>query len=350
MPEATIGHLEVCGTAVSPGYFHNPEANRVFHEDGWLETGDLGLLADGELVITGRAKESIIVRGVNYACGELEETVGGVPGVEPSFTAACAVRRPGSDREELAVFFHTAIEEEGPLAELLREIQQRLVRQTGVRPDFLLPVAKEAIPKTAIGKIQRMELGRRFAAGDFAAVLATVGRLQRQPDDARAEHAPPQLPQNEIEKQLAEIWKEALSLEQIDVRDNLFDLGGDSLLLTRMHVKLQDRFGPQISLVEMFNYPTIESLSGYLSRQAKSNAGSPADKRTAARRRKATRTNVAPAGDVAVIGMACRFPARATSSSSGRTCATASSRCSSSPTKKHWPPASIPACWPIPTT
>jgi acyl-CoA synthetase (AMP-forming)/AMP-acid ligase II/acyl carrier protein len=260
VPEATIGHLQVCGTAVTPGYFHNPEANRVFHADGWFETGDLGLLADGELVITGRAKESIIVRGVNYACSELEETVGGVPGVEPSFTAACAVRRPGSDREELAVFFHTATDEETPLSELLREIQQRLVRQTGVRPDFLLPVAKEAIPKTAIGKIQRMELARRFAAGEFAAVLAAVGRLQRQPDDARAAHAQPQLPQNEIEKQLAEIWKEALSLEQIDVRDNLFDLGGDSLLLTRMHVKLQDRFGPQISLVEMFNYPTIESL------------------------------------------------------------------------------------------
>ena len=308
VPEATIGHLQVCGTAVSAGYFHNPEANRVFHADGWFETGDLGLLANGELVITGRAKESIIVRGVNYACSELEETVGGVPGIEPSFTAACAVRRPGSDREELAVFFHTATDEETPLSELLREIQQRLVRQTGVRPDFLLPVAKEAIPKTAIGKIQRLELARRFAAGEFAAVLAAVGRLQRQPDDARAAHAQPQLPQNEIEKQLAEIWKEALSLEQIDVRDNLFDLGGDSLLLTRMHVKLQDRFGPQISLVEMFNYPTIESLSGYLSRQAKPNAASPADERTAARRRKAARTNVAPAGDVAVIGMACRFP------------------------------------------
>ncbi len=115
--EATIGHLQVWGAAVTPGYFHNPEANCVFHADGWFETGDLGLLADGELVITGRAKESIIVRGVNYACSELEETVGGVPGVEPSFTAACAVRRPGSDREELAVFFHTAIDEEGPLGE-----------------------------------------------------------------------------------------------------------------------------------------------------------------------------------------------------------------------------------------
>ncbi len=93
------------------------------------------------------------------------------------------------------------------------------------------------------------------------------------PTTARAAHAQPQLPQNEIEKQLAEIWKEALSLEQIDVRENLFDLGGDSLLLTRMHVKLQNRFGPRISLVEMFNYPTIESLSGYLSRQAKAQRG-----------------------------------------------------------------------------
>ncbi len=305
VPEGSIGHLQVCGTAVSLGYFHNPEANHVFHEDGWFETGDLGLLVNGELVITGRAKESIIVRGANYACSELEETVGGVPGVEPSFTAACAVRRPGTDREELAVFFHTAIDDEAPLAELLREIQQRLVRQIGVRPDFLLPVDKEAIPKTAIGKIQRMELGRRFAAGEFAAVLAMVARLHRPSENGSAERSQPQPPHNEIEKELAEIWKEALSLEQIDVRDNLFDLGGDSLLLTRMHVKLQDRFGPQISLVEMFNYPTIESLAGFLSGQAAKTA-SPT-RRTGARGRKAAR-NVAPAGDVAVIGMACRFP------------------------------------------
>jgi len=72
VPENTLGHLQVSGAVVSPGYFRNPEANRVFRDDGWFETGDMGFLVDGELVVAGRAKESIIVRGVNYSCGEIE--------------------------------------------------------------------------------------------------------------------------------------------------------------------------------------------------------------------------------------------------------------------------------------
>ena len=206
-----MGHLQVRGTAVSPGYFRNPEANRVFHADGWFDSGDMGFLSEGELVITGRAKESIIIRGVNYACSEIEEAVNSVPGVEPSFTAACAVQRPGTGREELAVFFHTAADEERRLAEILREIQQCLVRQMGVRPDFLLPVPKEAIPKTAIGKLQRGELSRRFAAGEFKSVLASVAELQRRDNGPREA----QIPHNEIEKQVAAIWQEVLGLEQI---------------------------------------------------------------------------------------------------------------------------------------
>ncbi len=80
--------------------------------------------------------------------------VNSVPDVEPSFTAACAVRRPEADREELAVFFHTEVKDAARIAEVLQQVKQRLFRQLGVRPDFLLPVAKEAIPKTTIGKLQ----------------------------------------------------------------------------------------------------------------------------------------------------------------------------------------------------
>ena len=268
--ENTVGHLQVRGTAVSPGYFRNPQANRVFRADGWFDSGDMGFLSEGELVITGRAKESIIIRGLNYACSEIEEAVNSVRGVEPSFTAACAVQHPGTGREELAVFFHTAADEERRLAEILREIRQCLVRQMGVRADFLLPVPNEAIPKTSIGKLQRGELSRRFAADEFKSVLARVAELQRRDNGPREAQ---RNPHNEIEKQVAAIWQEVLGLEHIGVHDNLFDLGGDSLLLTGMHTKLQEQFGPRITLVEMFNYPTIQALANFLSRSSDQGAG-----------------------------------------------------------------------------
>ena len=311
--ENTVGHLQVRGTAVSPGYFRNPEANRVFHDDGWFETGDMGFLAEGELVITGRAKESVIIRGVNYGCSEIEEAVNSVPGVEPSFTAACVVRRAAADREELAIFFHTAADDDGRLADVLRDVQQCLVRQMGVRPDFLLPVPKEAIPKTAIGKLQRGELSRRFAEGEFAPLLANLAELQRRHDGIRTGirtgNGEAQIPQGEVEKQVAAIWQEVLGVEQIGVHDNLFDLGGDSLLLAVMHGKLQQQFGPGITLVEMFNYPTIRALATFLAGAAGRGSASRTSEREKRRPRQAAGTNgSAAASDVAVIGMACRFP------------------------------------------
>ena len=279
VPDETVGHVEFRGPVVSPGYFRNPEANRVFHADGWFESGDMGFLMDAELVIIGRAKETIIIRGVNYSCGEIEELVNSVPHVDPSFTAACAVRRPEADREELAVFFHTEVKDAARIAEVLQQVKQRLFRQLGVRPDFLLPVAKEAIPKTAIGKLQRAELSQRFAAGTFENVLHEVAELDRRLDGARADVAQEGIPQSEIEKQVATIWREVLGIEQIGVHDNLFDLGGDSLILAALHGRLQDRFGSRITLVEIFNYPTIHALAGFLSGGAGRCAASPAAKR-----------------------------------------------------------------------
>ena len=273
VPEKTLGHLQVSGAVVSPGYLRNPEANRVFRDDGWFETGDLGFLVDGELVIAGRAKESIIVRGVNYACGEIEQVMNSVPGVESGFTAACAVRREGSDREELALFFHASADDDRRLAEIVREIQQSLVRQLGLQPDFLLPVPKVAIPKTAIGKVQRGELSRRFAAGEFEAVVRRVAKLPIG-RVAQARTNAVQLPQNEIERRVAAILKEAFGGQPIGVNDNLFDLGGDSLLLTQIHGRLQSEFGPRLTLVEMFKLPTIQSLAKFLGGDAGKDAGS----------------------------------------------------------------------------
>jgi myxalamid-type polyketide synthase MxaB len=304
--EGTVGLLQIRGPVVSPGYFRNPEANRVFHDDGWFESGDMGFLVDGELVITGRAKESIIIRGVNYGCGEIEELVNSVPGVEPSFTAACAVRRPHSDREELAVFLHTDQTEETALASILRAIHQGLVRQIGVRPDYLVPVLKEAIPKTAIGKLQRGELSRRFAEDEFNTVLETLAELQLRHDWTKVEVGKGEMAQSEIEKQVAAVWQDVLEIDQIGVHDNLFDLGGDSLLLAALHSKLQAHFGPRITLVEMFNYPSIHALASFLSGEADRSAAAASANRV--ERRKRRMTDSPTANDVAVIGMACRFP------------------------------------------
>jgi amino acid adenylation domain-containing protein len=163
--EGETGHLLVRGPSVTMGYFGTVNAE-AFSEDGWFDTGDLGILKDGALTIAGRAKEDIIINGINYAASEIEALVEEDPEVSVSFTAACAVRPEGSQTDQLAVFFHTS-QSKDAWVELIPRLHERIVQGVGLAPDFLIPVEREEIPKTGIGKIQRGLLKSAFQKGQF---------------------------------------------------------------------------------------------------------------------------------------------------------------------------------------
>ncbi|MGW5617196.1 amino acid adenylation domain-containing protein [Streptomyces sp. NPDC003877] len=169
LTEGEAGRFQVRGTSVTGGYHDNPAANaEAFTDDGWFDTGDLAFLRDGELYITGRAKDVIIVNGVNHYSHEIEACVEELPYAERSFTAAVAVRTdPSSPTDELALFLHLTPEAAADPAAALREIAGKVTREIGVSPAFLVPVAQDAVPKTEIGKIQRTKLRKSFEAGDF---------------------------------------------------------------------------------------------------------------------------------------------------------------------------------------
>ncbi len=178
LSEDTIGCLQVKGDAVFAGYYKNPEVNKeVFVEDGWFNTGDLGFISDGHLVVTGRAKETIIINGANYYNHEIEAVVEEIERVDVSYTAACAVRDAKGTTDKLAIFFSACGVDEEHLIELLKQIRQTVVGKVGVNPDYLIPVEKEVIPKTAIGKIQRSQLSKLFEAGEFDHILKRLDIL-----------------------------------------------------------------------------------------------------------------------------------------------------------------------------
>ncbi|MFJ9153075.1 SDR family oxidoreductase [Streptomyces sp. NPDC102270] len=167
LPEGTVGHFQVRGTSVTSGYHDNPEKNaESFTADGWFDTGDLAFLRSGELYITGRAKDVIIINGVNHYSHEIETCVEELPFVERSFTAACAVRPdPAADTDELALFLNVLPGTD--LADALRTVRGKVAREIGITPAYLVPVEPRTIPKTEIGKIQRTQLRKRFEAGEF---------------------------------------------------------------------------------------------------------------------------------------------------------------------------------------
>ena len=175
LQEGQIGRLQIKGATVTPGYYRNPELNREsFSDDGWFNTGDLAMLNDGRLTITGRAKDVIIINGVNFYSHEIEAIVEDVSDIDVSFTAACAVRLTGSDTDRLAVFFSTPAADWPGILDVIENIRETLLRRTGVDAEFLIPLAHEEIPKTTIGKIQRTKLRERFEAGEFADLLRDI--------------------------------------------------------------------------------------------------------------------------------------------------------------------------------
>jgi amino acid adenylation domain-containing protein len=176
--EGAVGRLQVSGPTVTLGYYNAPEQNQdSFTEDGWFKTGDLGLLRDGRLTITGREKNVIIIYGINYYSHEIEAVVEEVKGVRVSYTAAVAMRHPQGNTDDLVIFFSPDSMEESHLVGLLKEIRERIVRQIGVTPAYLLPVEPHEIPKTGIGKIQHSQIKQRLDQGEFNGLIKRMDLL-----------------------------------------------------------------------------------------------------------------------------------------------------------------------------
>ncbi|HEU5471986.1 MAG TPA: SDR family NAD(P)-dependent oxidoreductase [Actinophytocola sp.] len=167
LPEGRLGELRISGDTMLRHYVDNDEANREsWDADGWFRTGDLAFVHDGEVVIAGRIKDQIIVRGSNYLAHEIESVVERVADVRVTFVAAAGVREPGDDTDQLVIFF--VPRRWDALPALAEEIRATLGRAAGLAPDLLIPVTEAEFPKTGSGKIQRAALVTELRAGTFA--------------------------------------------------------------------------------------------------------------------------------------------------------------------------------------
>lgn len=219
-----IGRLQVRGPSVTPGYFRNEAAMREsFTDDGWFDTGDLGYLQEGRLTLTGRGKDCIIINGVNLYSHEVEAIVETLDGVAVSYTAACAHRPAGADTDEMVVFFVPA--EHTPVLALGQRIRAEITRRLGVSPRHLVPVTRDEIPKTAIGKIQRAQLQHRFKAGDFSQRTLARGDITASPDG---------LPDSLPDGLAAPRWLRAEAHAPLPLQGPWLLVGGSAAMRSRM--------------------------------------------------------------------------------------------------------------------
>jgi fatty-acyl-CoA synthase len=162
------GRIEFRGPSVTGGYFRNPEATAAVMRDGWMDSGDLGYRADGELFITGRSKDLIIKAGRNLYPQEIEEVVGDVPGVRKGCVAAFGVPDLAAGTERLVIVAESR-ETRAERREALRAAAvDRLVSAIGVPPDEIVLAGPGAVLKTSSGKIRRSATREAYLQGEVA--------------------------------------------------------------------------------------------------------------------------------------------------------------------------------------
>jgi acyl-CoA synthetase (AMP-forming)/AMP-acid ligase II/acyl carrier protein len=254
--EGRIGHVQISGENVTRGYFDDAAVNAAaFTADGWLRTGDLGLMHGGDLYICGRDKEIIFVNGQNYYPHDLEEIALRASGLELGKVVVAGVRPRGGETEQLVMFvLHRAGAEE--FLPLARELARHLNERTGLEVAEVVPVKR--IPKTTSGKIQRHLLGQQLVDGEFDAERAELARLRA------AGQAPETDSLTAIEEKLKTICDAALEGKRVDVHDNLFEIGASSLKLIEIHEQIDREYPGKVDLTELFDYPTIADLARHL--------------------------------------------------------------------------------------
>ncbi|MFD2169290.1 amino acid adenylation domain-containing protein [Tumebacillus lipolyticus] len=247
VPIGVSGELYIGGAGLARGYLNRPELTRekfVPHpfaadpDRRLYRSGDLvRWRQDGELEYLGRIDNQVKVRGFRIELEEVEARLTGTIGVE---TGVVLVRedQPGQKR---IVAYVTAKEGHALQASDLRQTLKESL------PDYMIPsafVLLPAFPLTPNGKIDRQALPAPDGARDLANAYVA--------------------PTSELERQVSAIWQSVLGVAQVGVHDNFFDLGGHSLLMSRVHEELQAKLQRQFSVVEMFKYPTIAALVKYL--------------------------------------------------------------------------------------
>jgi 1-acyl-sn-glycerol-3-phosphate acyltransferase len=171
--ERRVGRIVFRGPSAMAGYHGQPEATAAITLDGgWLDTGDLGYRADGELFVTGRRKDLVIKGGRNLVPQEIEEAAAEVEGVRRGCVVAFGVPRADLGTEALVVVAETRATDAARRAAIEKAVVERIATVVGVPPDAVVLVPPGAVPKTSSGKVRRAETRRLHGEGGLGARLA----------------------------------------------------------------------------------------------------------------------------------------------------------------------------------
>jgi acyl carrier protein len=251
VPVGVTGELHIGGIGLARGYLNRPELtaekfiriaiSQLSTSNLLYKTGDLArFLPDGNIEYLGRLDFQVKIRGFRIELEEIEAVLTR----HPALRAAAVLIREDLPGDKRLVGYIVPEQEPGPnVSELRGFLKDKL-------PDYMAPavfITMKAMPLTANGKVDR--------------------RALPVPEGVRPELTARYVaPRCETERTIAAIWKQVLQVEKVGMNDSFFDLGGHSLLMVQVHGKLQEVFKKDLSVMELFQYPTVSSLAEFLIR------------------------------------------------------------------------------------
>ncbi|WP_366295333.1 amino acid adenylation domain-containing protein [Paenibacillus sp. AN1007] len=292
VPDRMIGKIQIQGDNVTQGYYNNPSATeKLFTRDGWVNTGDLGFMMNGNLVVTGREKDIIFINGKNIYPHDIERAATQLHEIELGRVAACGVFDSNSQSEEIIVFvvYKKKVEHFLPL---VRDIKKHLYIYGGWSVKEVLPIKK--LPKTTSGKIQRYQLAKQYEAGKFASESANIEAALVNDKNRQKASVSVQV----LERELLSLFAEVMVGKKIELEDSYFDMGATSLQLAQIAERIEEKYGEELAVTDLFTYPSITDLAGYL-------AG---DRRSEHKRANLAKESQPSSNDIAIIGMSMNLP------------------------------------------
>ncbi len=293
-----VGEIWVSGPGVAQGYWNQPAKTQnifrayplITRERPFLRTGDLGFIRNGELFVTGRLKDLIIIRGRNHYPEDIEWHVEqSYPALREDGSAAFSITVNGEEElvivaeierryqreivkqgfkrtepHELpyALGFSPELDHPPDFSEAITSIRQAIARYHDLQVHGILLLKYGSIPRTSSGKIRRHACRDGYLQGSLKALVTW-----NVDEQLLTESTPYEPPRTETERTLAALCSEVFGAARIGVHDNFFELGGDSLTITQLASRVQEHFEKEIPLSDFFEILTIAELAAVVERQ-----------------------------------------------------------------------------------
>lgn len=261
-----VGEIWVSGPSVARGYWNRPEATRrdfsaylAGTEEGpFLRTGDLGFVDDGELFVTGRLKDLLIIRGRNYYPQDIESVADqSHPMLRPKHSAAFTAHFEGEEQLVVVCEVERRYRKSLDADEAIRKIRRAVAEQYELQTHAVILARTGGVPKTSSGKIRRRTCKEMFLSGSLETLRTDILEVHdlASKEDGLYRGVP-------TEAAVADIWAEVLDLERGDVRrdDDFFDIGGHSLAAAQVTTLINQRFGVELLPRALFDAPTIAGV------------------------------------------------------------------------------------------